>query len=68
MTGAIVATAIVFFPAAPLFLFMHGKDIKRRPIPKGMALSKAPSEKPNLASGDSELNYGFRAHEHRAQG
>jgi hypothetical protein len=32
MTGAIVATSIVFFPAAPLFLFMHGKDIS---IPKG---------------------------------
>jgi hypothetical protein len=32
MTGAIVATSIVFFPAAPLFLFMHGKDIT---IPKG---------------------------------
>jgi hypothetical protein len=32
MTGAIVATAIVFFPAAPLFLLMHGKDIT---IPKG---------------------------------
>jgi hypothetical protein len=32
MTGAIVATAIVFFPAAPLFLLMHGKDIS---IPKG---------------------------------
>jgi len=27
MTGAIVATSIVFFPAAPLFLFIHGKDI-----------------------------------------
>ncbi len=27
MTGAMVATAIVFFPAAPLFLFVHGKDI-----------------------------------------
>src|SRR5215831_9763111 len=27
MTGAIVGTAIVFFPAAPLFLLMHGKDI-----------------------------------------
>lgn len=25
MTGAMVATGIVFFPAAPLFLFMHGK-------------------------------------------
>src|SRR5262249_27136877 len=32
MTGAMVATGIVFFPAAPLFLFMHGKDIT---IPKG---------------------------------
>jgi len=32
MTGAMVGTAIVFFPAAPLFLFMHGKDIN---IPKG---------------------------------
>ena len=32
MTGAIVATSLVFFPAAPLFLFMHGKDIT---IPKG---------------------------------
>jgi len=32
MTGAMVATSIVFFPAAPLFLFMHGKDIT---IPKG---------------------------------
>ena len=32
MTGAIVATSIVFFPAAPLFLLMHGKDIV---IPKG---------------------------------
>jgi hypothetical protein len=32
MTGAMVATSIVFFPAAPLFLFVHGKDIA---IPKG---------------------------------
>jgi hypothetical protein len=32
MTGAMVATSLVFFPAAPLFLFMHGKDIT---IPKG---------------------------------
>jgi len=27
-----VATSLVFFPAAPFFLFMHGKDIS---IPKG---------------------------------
>lgn len=32
MTTAIVATSLVFFPAAPLFLFMKGKDIT---IPKG---------------------------------
>ncbi len=32
MTGAMVATSIVFFPAAPLFLFMHGKSVD---IPKG---------------------------------
>src|SRR5260370_28793314 len=32
MTGVMIGTAIVFFPAAPLFLFMHGKDIT---IPKG---------------------------------
>jgi PEGA domain len=30
--GGIVATSLVFFPAAPFFLFMHGKDIS---IPKG---------------------------------
>jgi hypothetical protein len=36
MTGAMVATAIVFFPAAPLFLFMHGKDIT---IPQGMEIT-----------------------------
>jgi hypothetical protein len=32
MTGAMVATSIVFFPAAPLFLFVHGKPVE---IPKG---------------------------------
>jgi hypothetical protein len=31
-----VATGIVFFPAAPLFLFMHGKDII---IPKGTEIT-----------------------------
>lgn len=36
MTGAMVGTAIVFFPAAPLFLFMHGKDIT---IPQGTELN-----------------------------
>jgi hypothetical protein len=32
MAGGMVVTAIVFFPAAPFFLFMHGKDTV---IPKG---------------------------------
>lgn len=32
MVGGMVATSLVFFPAAPFFLFMHGKDIT---IPKG---------------------------------
>ncbi len=36
MTGAIVATSIVFFPAAPLFLFIHGKDIT---IPSGTEIT-----------------------------
>jgi hypothetical protein len=36
MTGGMVATAIVFFPAAPFFLFMHGKDIA---IPKGTEIT-----------------------------
>jgi PEGA domain-containing protein len=36
MTGAIIGTAIVFFPAAPLFLFMHRKDIT---IPKGTEIT-----------------------------
>lgn len=36
MTGAIVATSIVFFPAAPLFLMMKGKEYK---IPKGTEIT-----------------------------
>lgn len=36
MTGAIVATAIVVWPAAPFFLFMHGKDTE---IPKGTEIT-----------------------------
>ncbi|CAN5634235.1 hypothetical protein BH24ACI2_BH24ACI2_04890 [soil metagenome] len=36
MTGAIVATSILFFPAAPFFLFMKGKDIT---IPKGTEIT-----------------------------
>jgi hypothetical protein len=36
MTAGIVGTAIVFFPAAPLLLFIHGKDIT---IPKGTEIT-----------------------------
>lgn len=36
MTGGIVATAIVFLPAAPFFLFMHGKAVT---IPKGTEIT-----------------------------
>jgi len=36
MTGAMVATAIVFFPAAPLFLFIKGKDVT---IPQGTEIT-----------------------------
>ncbi len=46
MTGAMVATSIVFFPAAPLFLFMHGKDIV---IPKGTAITA-------FVQGDTKLD------------
>jgi hypothetical protein len=46
MTGGIVATSIVFFPAAPLFLFMHGKDIS---IPKGTEITA-------YVSGDMKLD------------
>lgn len=36
MTGAIVASSILFFPAAPFFLLMKGKDIT---IPKGTEIT-----------------------------
>jgi hypothetical protein len=36
MTGGIVAAAIIVWPAAPFFLFMHGKDIT---IPKGTQIT-----------------------------
>jgi PEGA domain len=46
MTGAMVATAVVFFPAAPLFLFIHGKDIT---IPQGTEITA-------FVEGDMHLN------------
>lgn len=36
MVGGMVAAGIVFFPAAPFFLFMHGKDIT---VPKGTEIT-----------------------------
>jgi PEGA domain len=46
MTIGIVAGALVFLPAAPLFLLMHGKDIS---IPKG-------TEVPSFVDGDIRLD------------
>ena len=46
MVGGMVATAIVFFPAAPFFLFMHGKDIS---IPKGTEITA-------YVNGDTKLD------------
>jgi len=46
MTGAMVATSIVFFPAAPLFLFIHGKDTT---IPQGNEIMA-------FVEGDMHLN------------
>lgn len=46
MTAGMVGTAIVFFPAAPLLLFIHGKDIT---IPKGTPVTA-------FVSGDMKLD------------
>ncbi len=46
MTGAMVATGVLFFPAAPLFLFMHGKDIT---LAKGL-------ETTAFVAGDMKIN------------
>src|SRR5258708_37084021 len=46
MTGCIVATGLLFWPAAPFFLFMHGKDIT---IPKG-------AEVPTFVNGNFHLD------------
>ena len=46
MVAGMVATSIVFFPAAPFFLFMHGKDIS---IPKGTEITA-------YANGDMKLD------------
>jgi hypothetical protein len=46
MTAGIVATGLVFFPAAPFFLFMHGKDIT---MPKGAEFTA-------YVSGDTKMD------------
>jgi len=46
MTVGIVATGLVFFPVAPLFLLMHGKDIT---FPKG-------AEVPTFVDGNFRLD------------
>jgi PEGA domain len=46
MVGGMVVTSIVFFPAAPFFLFMHGKDIS---IPKGTEITA-------YVNGDTKLD------------
>jgi len=46
MTVGMVGTAIVFFPAAPLLLFVHGKDIT---IPQGTEITA-------FVDGDMHLN------------
>ena len=62
MTGAIVATSIVFFPAAPLFLFIHGKDVN---IPKGMEITayiagNTPLDKSKFAMAEASQGMLFR--------
>jgi hypothetical protein len=46
MAAGMVGTAIIFFPAAPLLLFVHGKDIT---IPKGTEITA-------FVSGDTKLD------------
>jgi PEGA domain len=46
MTAGIVATGVIFFPAAPFFLLMHGKDIT---IPKD-------AQVPTFVNGNFELD------------
>ena len=46
MTAGIIASGLLFFPIAPLFLFIHGKDIS---IPKG-------TEVPTFINGNFALD------------
>jgi hypothetical protein len=53
MTVGIVATGLLFWPAAPFFLFMHGKDIT---IPKGAEVTA-------YVNGDQRLSAANFLHE-----
>jgi hypothetical protein len=55
MTGGMVATAVVFFPAAPFFLFMHGKDIT---IPKGTEITAYINGDTRLEQAKFQMNKG----------
>ena len=65
MTAGIVATGLLFWPAAPFFLFMHGKDIT---IPKG-------AEVPTFVNGNFHLDAAkfrpstqeYKSHSNQAQ-
>jgi hypothetical protein len=58
MTAGIVATALIFWPAAPFFLFMHGKDIT---IPKG-------AQVPTFVNGNLQIDLAkFQAAEPSSQ-
>ena len=52
MTGAIVVTSLILWPAAPFFLLIHGKDIT---IPKGTAITA-------FVQGDDTLDRGKFVH------
>jgi hypothetical protein len=52
MTGAMIGTAIVFWPAAPFFLFMKGKDIT---IPKGHEITVYTNSDYQLKDKQTEL-------------
>lgn len=53
MTGAIVASSILFFPAAPFFLLMKGKDIT---IPKGTEITAYTNGEITLDAGKFRKN------------
>jgi len=53
MTAGMVATAIVFWPAAPLFLLVHGKDIT---IPKGHEVTVYTNTDYDLVKANATIN------------